>query len=54
MTANGFKKYKNNDYRSEELGLILEDLQDENILTASGMLHFIDTVSYIVNERFWN
>lgn len=54
LAANGFEKYRNNDYRNAELGLILEDLHDENVLTAGGMLHFIDTVFYIVDDQFWN
>ncbi len=47
MEENGFKNTKNNDYFNSELGLILEDLHDENVLTREGVLHFIDTVFYI-------
>jgi hypothetical protein len=39
------------DYYNEELGLILEDLHDENVLTQNGMLYFIDTVFYIVKPK---
>ena len=48
LEINGFINKKNHDYYNEELGLILEDLHDENVLTQDGMLYFIDTVFYIV------
>ena len=44
LENNGFRNTKNHDYYNEELGLILEDLHDENVLTQNGMLYFIDTV----------
>lgn len=47
MTANGFINTRNNDYYNPDLGIILEDLHDENVLTQDGMLYFIDTVFYI-------
>ena len=47
MNANGFQKVRNNDYFNPELGIILEDLHDENVLTSNGMLYFIDTVFYL-------
>ena len=46
MTANGFENTRNNDYYHSELGIILEDLHDENVLTQDGILYFIDTVFY--------
>ncbi|GHT58663.1 hypothetical protein AGMMS50239_03630 [Bacteroidia bacterium] len=48
MKANGFQKTRNNDYFNPELGIILEDLHDENVLTSNGILYFIDTVFYPV------
>jgi hypothetical protein len=51
LENNGFINKKNHDYYNEELGLILEDLHDENVLTQNGMLYFIDTVFYIVNAK---
>ncbi len=48
MSENGFLNKKNNDYYNPELGLILEDLHDENVLTEDGVLKFIDTIFYIV------
>jgi hypothetical protein len=47
MLANGFLNTRNHDYFNLELGIILEDLHDENVLTQDGMLYFIDTVFYI-------
>jgi len=47
MNSNGFRKVRNNDYFNAELGVILEDLHDENVLTSNGVLHFIDTVFYL-------
>jgi hypothetical protein len=53
MHANGFNTTRNNDYFHPELGIILEDLHDENVLTAHDILYFIDTVFYIKPEIFW-
>jgi hypothetical protein len=47
MYANGFLNTKNNDYYNPDLGIILEDLHDENVLTQNEILYFIDTVFYI-------
>lgn len=52
MLTNGFINTKNNDYRNPDLGIILEDLHDENVLTENGVLQFIDTVFYI-QENFY-
>ncbi len=54
MQANGFDNIRNNDYFHSELGIILEDLHDENVLTAHEILYFIDTVFYIKPEIFWH
>ncbi|WP_336690881.1 MULTISPECIES: hypothetical protein [unclassified Chryseobacterium] len=50
---NGFENIRNNDYYNSSLGIILEDLHDENVITQKGMLYFIDTVFYIKPEIFW-
>jgi hypothetical protein len=50
LLHNGFKNTRNNDYYHEVLGIILEDLHDENVLTRNGILYFIDTVFYITKE----
>ena len=47
MNSNGFQKIRNNDYFNSELGIILEDLHDENVLTSNEILYFIDTVFYL-------
>ena len=50
LAYNGFVNTKNNDYFHPEFGVILEDLHDENVLTTSGALQFIDTAFYITDE----
>ena len=52
LSVNGFNNNRNNDYINEELGIILEDLHDENVLTQNDILYFIDTVFYIT-DKFW-
>ena len=54
MTANGFENTRNHDYEHKGLGLILEDLHDENVLSADGLLQFVDTVFFVKPEKFWN
>ena len=53
MAANGFRNNRNNDYIHDELGIIIEDLHDENVLTKNEVLYFIDTVFY-TTDKFWN
>lgn len=52
MQANGFINTKNNDYLNPDLGIILEDLHDENVLTENGVLQFVDTV-FFIQENFY-
>lgn len=52
LNVNGFHNNRNNDYINEELGIILEDLHDENVLTQNEILYFIDTVFYLT-KKFW-
>ncbi len=47
LEYNNFHNHRNNDYINSELGLIFEDLHDENVLSANGILFFIDTVFYL-------
>ncbi|RIV50621.1 hypothetical protein D2V93_09795 [Flagellimonas taeanensis] len=54
LTNNGFENTRNHDYFHPQLGIILEDLHDENVLTHHDMLYFIDTVFYIKPEVFWS
>lgn len=53
LGSNGFFNPRNFDYFNPELGIILEDLHEENVLTRNGILYFIDTVFYLTNE-FWD
>ncbi len=53
MASNGFENKRRNDYENLNLGLVIEDLHDENVLTAEGMLYFIDTVFFIKPNEFW-
>jgi len=52
LFINGFEKTRNNDYYHPNLGIILEDLHDENVLTFQENLFFIDTVFYLT-EQFY-
>ncbi len=52
MSANGFENNRNNDYINTDLGIILEDLHDENVLNRNDVLYFIDTVFYLTPD-FW-
>jgi hypothetical protein len=54
LVNNGFVNNRNHDYYHANLGIILEDLHDENVLTANDILYFIDTVFYIKPEILWN
>ena len=45
---NNFENTKRNDYLHKGLGLILEDMHDENVIVKSETLFFIDTVFYTV------
>jgi hypothetical protein len=47
LEHNDFHNSRNNDYINNKLGLIFEDLHDENVLSANGILFFIDTVFYL-------
>jgi len=47
LEYNGFQHRRNNDYFNTEIGLIFEDLHDENVLSFNGVLYFIDTVFYL-------
>jgi hypothetical protein len=48
LSANGFINKKANDYYHPGLGIIVEDLHDENVLTEDGSLQFIDTVFFLM------
>lgn len=48
----GFEHKKNNDYYHPYLGIILEDLHDENVLTSKDTFFFVDTVFYLTDQFF--
>lgn len=52
MLANGFLQKRDNDYYHPFLGLIIEDLHDENVLTNNEVLFFTDTVIYITKDFY--
>lgn len=52
LEFNSFRNIRNNDYLNEELGLIFEDLHDENVISREGILYFIDTIFY-TTEKFY-
>jgi hypothetical protein len=52
LNENGFHLKKNNDYYNPAIGIILEDLHEENVLTKNGVLFFIDTVFYLQKSFF--
>jgi Serine/Threonine/Tyrosine Kinase found in polyvalent proteins len=53
MENNGFMNTRNHDYFNATLGVIIEDLHDENVITENGILRFIDTVFYIDKNIFF-
>lgn len=52
LEYNGFNHVRNNDYKNNILGIIFEDLHDENVLCSNGLLYFIDTVFYLTPDFF--
>jgi len=47
LAYNGFRHKRNNDYFNPDLGLIFEDIHDENVLCYNGVFYFIDTIFYL-------
>ena len=52
LAYNGFQHTRNNDYIHPQLGIIFEDLHDENVLSRDGILFFVDTVFYLTNTFY--
>ncbi len=52
LEYNQFLNNRNNDYINEALGIIFEDLHDENVLSNNGILHFIDTIFYLTDNFY--
>jgi len=53
LEYNHFKNVRNNDYYNHSLGIIFEDLHDENVLFKDGIPYFIDTVFYLTKEFYF-
>lgn len=53
LEANGFRNTKNQDFIHDELGIILEDLHDENVLKQDGKYFIIDAAIYIKNKSIF-
>jgi hypothetical protein len=47
MTLRGFRHLRGNDFYSSDMGLIVEDLHDENVLYSMNQLIDIDPVIYL-------
>lgn len=52
LEFNHFLNTRYNDYLNIELGIIFEDLHDENVLSKNGVLFFIDTVFYLTKSFY--
>jgi hypothetical protein len=52
LLYNGFVNTRNNDYVNPDLGIIFEDLHDENVLTKAPILFFVDTIFYLTPEFY--
>lgn len=51
LEFNEFKHTRRHDYINKRLGLILEDMHDENVLVNTETLFFIDSVFYTVHPQ---
>ena len=52
LEYNEFSNIRNNDYQNKKLGLIFEDLHDENVISQNGILFFIDTIFYLTDKFY--
>ncbi len=52
LEQNGFEHTRRNDYYNKELGIILEDLHDENVISRNQIPFFVDTVFYLTDKFF--
>lgn len=50
LAYNNFINNRNNDYINNNLGVIFEDLHDENVISKDGILYFIDTIFYLTKH----
>ncbi|WP_316829745.1 hypothetical protein [Pedobacter aquatilis] len=52
LSFNNFMNNRNNDYVNLQLGIIFEDLHDENVLTNNGIIYFVDTIFYLMKSFY--
>lgn len=52
LEYNGFRNNRNNGYFNPDIGLIFEDLHDENVLSYNGIFYFIDTIFYLTQAFY--
>ncbi|MGF7080999.1 hypothetical protein [Mucilaginibacter sp. UYCu711] len=52
LEYNGFRNKRNNDYFNPDIGLIFEDLHDENVLSYDGIFYFVDTIFYLTQTFY--
>ena len=52
LAFNSFENTRRNDYINKGLGLIFEDLHDENVLVKNDILYFIDTIFYLTDDFY--
>ena len=52
LASNGFSNTRNNDYINTDLGLIFEDLHDENVIARNSALFFVDTIFYLTPQFY--
>lgn len=52
LEYNEFSNIRNNDYQNKKLGLIFEDLHDENVISQNGIPFFIDTIFYLTDKFY--
>jgi len=52
LEFNRFMNTRNNDYLNTELGLIFEDIHDENVLSKNKVFYFIDTIFYLTPDFY--
>lgn len=52
LLQNGFENTRRNDYYNKDLGIILEDLHDENVISSNEIPFFVDTVFYLTDQFY--
>lgn len=52
LLFNNFVNNRNHDYINKDLGIIFEDLHDENVLSNNGIVYFIDTIFYLQDNFY--